>query len=383
MTPLEAVTAADPYPFYSELVAEKPLYFDNSLGLWVASGAQIVNGVLRDARFKVRPGSEPVPNALLGLRSGDVFGSLMRMTDGPKRCPLKNAALDAINVECANECGRLAFDFANRLKNRSANSSSLDVIRRLMFLLPTYTIGASLGVPWEDLDRLTVEVSTLVAGISRLATTEQRILGDCAAEVLTARIETLIMEKPQEGILLRRFFAAGSERSIDDEAVVRNVVGFLFQTYDATAGLLGNSLRVLGRNDSVHRVLQEDDDRLRPFVWEVMRFDPPVQNTRRYASENISLEGSTVHAGDQVLLILAAANRDPSAFPNPGAFELERVGPPSFGFGSGRHECPGQSLALEITCAALRVLLRSFFPANELSGNVVYRASANTRIPLF
>jgi cytochrome P450 len=305
------------------------------------------------------------------------------MTDGPKQCPLKAAALDAIHLESVNECGRLAFDFANTLKNRSPNSPSLDVIRRFMFLLPTNTIGACLGVSRNDLDRLTVEVGTFASGISPLATTEQRTLGDCAAEALTDRIERLVKEKPQEALLLRSFFTAGIERSIDETALVRNVIGFLFQTYDATAGLLGNSLRVLARNDSVYRALQEDYDRLRPFAWEVMRFDPPVQNTRRFASEDIQLGGATVHTGDQVLLILAAANRDPSAFPNPAHFELDRVGSPAFGFGLGRHECPGQPLALEITCAALRVLLSSSFPIKEMPGDEIYRASANTRIPLY
>jgi cytochrome P450 len=383
MTPLEAVTAADPYPYYASLISDKPLYFDESLKMWVASSAHLVKDALSDARFKVRPGADPVPSALRELRNGAVFGSLMRMTDGAKHCPLKSAALDAINEDCAKECGRLAFGFATTLRDRSTGGSPLDLVRRLMFLLPTCTMGSCLGVSPEELDPLTVEVSAFVTGISPLATSEQRTLGDCAAQSLSDRIGRLIDHQVQSGILLRSFFAAGTEQSIDRTAIVRNLIGFLFQTYDATAGLIGNSLRLLARNDALHRRLQAGQAPLRPFVWEVMRFDPPVQNTRRFAMEDIRLGDLTIRAGEQVLLILAAANRDPSEFPIPDRFDLDRAGPAAFGFGLDKHECPGKPLALEMTCAALRVLLTSSFPLRDIPEKVTYRPSANTRIPLY
>jgi len=183
-------------------------------------------------------------------------------------------------------------------------------------------------------------------------------------------------------MLLKKFFAAGTERSVDYATIVRNLIGFLFQTYDATAGLIGNSVRLLACNNALHRRLQAEDALLRPFVWEVMRFDPPVQNTRRFAIEDVRLGNLTIRAGEQVLLILAAANRDPSEFPVPDRFDLNRASPPAFGFGLGKHECPGKPLALEITCAALRILLTSSFPLQDIPEMLTYRPSANTRIPL-
>ncbi len=383
MTPLEAVTAADPYQYYASLVSEKPLYFDDLLKMWVASNAHFVKDALGNAKFKVRPEAELVPSALRELRSGAVFGSLMRMTDGPKQCPLKSAALHATNEDCAKECGRLAFEFATTLKNRSTGASPLDLVRRLMFLLPTYTMGSCLGVSPGELDSLTVEVSAFVTGMSPLATSEQRTLGDCAAQSLSDCIGRLIDDQVQPGILLRNFVAASTEQSIDRTVIIRNLIGFLFQTYDATAGLIGNSLRLLARNDALQRRLQAGQAPLRAFVWEVMRFDPPVQNTRRFAIEDIRLGDLTIRAGEQVLLILAAANRDPSEFPIPDRFDLDRAGPPAFGFGLDKHECPGKPLALEITCVAFRILLTSSFPLQTIPEIVTYRPSANTRIPLY
>ena len=383
MTPLEAVTTTDPYPYYARLLSEKPLYFDERLKLWVASNVQFVQDICRNPAFEVRPKAEPVPPALLGLRSGAVFGSLMRMTDGLKRCPLKSAAVEAINEVIAHECGRLALAFASALRDRSLQASPLELVRRLMFQLPTYTIGSCLGASPNELDAMTTEVSTFVAGISPIATSEQRTLGDCAAGALSNRLDLLINSKVKMGLLLKSFVSAGAERSIERDTIVRNLIGFLFQTYDATAGLIGNSFRLLALDVALQQELRADDTSLRSFVWEVLRFDPPVQNTRRFASEDVRLGGSVVRSGEQVLLVLAAANRDPSRFPVPERFDLARTDHEAFGFGSGTHECPGQLLALEIACAALRIVLTSSFPFRVIPVAVIYRASANTRIPLF
>ena len=384
MTPLEAVTAADPYPYYASLAAEKPLYFDKSLNLWVASNARLVKEVLNSTQFQVRPRGEPVPKALLDLRSGAIFGSLMRMTDGSKQCPLKMAALEAVTEDCAKVCNRLASALATTLKNPASDASSLEVMRKIMFLLPTYAMGSCLGVPTNELGSLTIEVSSFVAGVSPLASSEQRTLGDCAAQALSDRFGRLVDREVQPGILLKNFLAGGTERSIDRTVIVRNLIGFLFQTYDATAGLIGNSVHLLTQNEALHRRLQSgNNSQLRQFVWEVMRFDPPVQNTRRFVAEDVRLGGFTIGAGEQVLLLLAAANRDSSEFSNPHHFDLDRIGPMAFGFGSGSHECPGKPLAVEIACAALHYLLDCSFPMQEVPQVVAYRPSANTRIPLY
>ena len=66
LDPISAVTAPDPYEFYSELVAERPLYFDDRLHLWVASSAETVAAVLANPRCRVRPVCEPVPKPLVG-----------------------------------------------------------------------------------------------------------------------------------------------------------------------------------------------------------------------------------------------------------------------------------------------------------------------------
>src|SRR6267378_1788425 len=87
--PLAAVTHPDPYPYYTSLVAERPFYRDEALGLWVASSAAAVTAALTSDLCRVHPPTEPVPRALLGSPAGDIFGHLVRMTDGPAHAALK------------------------------------------------------------------------------------------------------------------------------------------------------------------------------------------------------------------------------------------------------------------------------------------------------
>ncbi|KIF03963.1 hypothetical protein PL81_21330, partial [Streptomyces sp. RSD-27] len=88
-TPVEAVRLADPYPFYARLVAERPFAFDEALGAWVAADAAAVRAVLGAGALRVRPVAEPVPAGIAGTAAGEVFGELVRMTDGAAAVRLK------------------------------------------------------------------------------------------------------------------------------------------------------------------------------------------------------------------------------------------------------------------------------------------------------
>jgi cytochrome P450 len=160
-------------------------------------------------------------------------------------------------------------------------------------------------------------------------------------------------------------------------------VGFLFQTYEATAGLIGNSIRMLSNNPDLVSELGRNRSLLSQFMAEVLRFDSPVQNTRRYVFEDTILEDKHLPKGAQVLVLLTAANRDPSRFPNPDEFDLQRSDAFSFAFGLDHHECPGQSFVYEIAAASLEALLSTCFSWEQFARPLRYRPSVNTRIPLY
>jgi cytochrome P450 len=165
------------------------------------------------------------------------------------------------------------------------------------------------------------------------------------------------------------------------EDAVANGIGFLSQAYDATAGLIGNTLVTLGRQRP-QGASDANPGELAAIVREVVRYDPPVQNTRRFLARDATVAGQAMKAGDAVLVVLAAANRDPRANPEPSRFDPFRPSRRAFTFGSGPHACPGEAIATGIAVAGVRQLLASGVEPGRLAV-VTYRTSVNTRVPIF
>src|SRR5262249_46970121 len=102
----------------------------------------------------------------------------------------------------------------------------------------------------------------------------------------------------------------------------------------------------------------------------------------RFLVEDGMVAGQRMKAGDAILVVLAAANRDPLANPDPDRFDIFRKDRKTFTFGVGLHACPGESLAITIAKAGVEQLVTTGVALEPLVMPVTYRASANVRIPL-
>jgi hypothetical protein len=139
-----------------------------------------------------------------------------------------------------------------------------------------------------------------------------------------------------------------------------NTIGLLVQSSEATTDLIGNTLVALaaGRTESIPDLVQ----------W-VVRYDPPIHNTRRYAVADITIADQHIRAGETMLAVLAAANRDPAAHA-------------PFTFGIGPHACPGAQIATTIATAAVEALLDNGLNPARVATGVTYRPLPNARIPI-
>ncbi|MCE9673203.1 cytochrome P450 [Myxococcus stipitatus] len=167
------------------------------------------------------------------------------------------------------------------------------------------------------------------------------------------------------------------------EVVAANALGLLVQAHDATAGLLGNALRVLMADTGAHAEVLSRPSLLPRLLEEVLRYDPPVQNTRRFLAEDALIDGQAMAAGDGVLVLLAAANRDPAVHREPHRFDLHREPADTATFGQGLHACPGATLARSISLGALEVLLGTDLASHRAAfADVAFLPSVNGRVPL-
>ncbi len=356
-----AGTSADPYPFYADLVARRPFGPDGPL--WVAAGAEAVEAVLTDPVCRVRPAAEPVPRGIVGTPAGEVFGSLVRMTDGEPQHRLKRVVLDALGTVDADGVTALAAAAARDVLEAD------DPWEELLFGVPARVVAALCGLDPGGSAEAAALIGDFVRCIPASATPEdQSAAASAAGKLLDLLGPELAADRDS---LLGELVRAATRADWSATApLLANAVGLLSQTFDATAGLIGGTALALAR--------EPRPTDLRAFVDEVARHDAPIQNTRRFTAAPTRVAGQDVPAGAAVLLLLAAANRDPAANAQPDTFRPGRAHAKVFTFSTGAHRCPGRAIAVAITVGAAGALLDSGTRAVLQT----YRPSPNARIPV-
>lgn len=324
---LQAPSHPDPYPWYARLRRERPLFFDDALGLWVVAAPALVREALSEPRLRVRPPAEPVPRALAGSLTGQVFAQLVRMNDGDFHARHRPAVAasaarwDAAQVEAA--AGRAAQDLAPRL---GADA--------LLAALPVQAMARLLGVAPKSLDATVEAVQAFVGALGAAPDAEAIRRSDDA---------------------VRWLLAQGEAQGLASVAAA-NRIALMQQALDATAGLVGNAIAAWQRAPEALAGTT--------FVEGVAARDPAVHNTRRFAAAGFVLGGERIAAGQALVLLLVG----------------EGAG---LGFGAGPHACPGERIALHLAAAALRSLQQSGALARGFGPVRGWRPLPNARIPLF
>lgn len=379
--PVAAVTHSDPYPYYADLVKNKPFHYDVHLGLWVASSAEAVTAALTSDLCRVRPTQAPVPANLLGSPAADIYRHLIRMNDGEYHQRLKSAVKASLDQVDFIRLGELSRKWAGLLLPPIQTQADLQYY---VFQLPVYVIASLLGLPDQGIPEIDRWVSRFVRCFSQISTAKQIDAGKKAAHELLDYFQLHIPRQRAAfpgGLLSILLQEARIRGSADDNAIIANGIGFLSQAYEATAGLMGNTLLALASQPISCEQILSSPDYLRLIVQEVLRYDPPIQNTRRFVEMDGMIAGEQVRKGETILVVLAAANRDPTVNPNPHEFDIHRAHYRTFAFGTGSHACPGKILAETIAVSGIEQLLNSGFDPQSIVGPPVYRPSANARIP--
>ncbi len=290
-----------------------------------------------------------MPAALAGSPAGEIFGHLVRMDDSPR--PRQEERRRSRKCSAGSPPGSRRPPASGRGGwSRPAKASG-----ELAFRLPILTLGELLGLPEEQLERVAELVGAFVRCLAPGGTPEQIAEGKRAAGELLELLRGLLGR--QEGPVAELARRLPGE----DKAVLANAIGFLTQAYEATAGLIASSALAMMEKPGIAAAVVE----------EIARLQPPVQNTRRFAGEAFRFRGEVVEEGQMVLVLLAAASRDP---------DWPAAGAP--GWGQGAHACPGSRIATTIATAAIEALLAAG-ALPEKPPPFSYRPSLNTRIPIF
>ena len=120
---------------------------------------------------------------------------------------------------------------------------------------------------------------------------------------------------------------------------------FVCAGVNTTVSALGNAVACLAEHPDQFAALRDDPCQARAAFEEVLRFTSPVQTFFRTTTCPVDIAGVPIPAGEKVLLLLGAANRDPRRWPDPDTFDISRRAVGHLDFGAGPHACVGQMMA--------------------------------------
>ena len=279
-------------------------------------------------------------------------------------------------------------ELVDELLDAVAAKGSMEIIEDLAYPLPVIVICEMLGVPPEDHETFKEWSRAAARSLD-----PEEILPPEVQEERRQTLESfgdyfraLIVERRKDlkdDLISALIEAEEAGDKLTEEELLSTCILLLVAGHETTVNLIGNGALALLRNPDQLEMLRDDPSLAPRAVEELLRYDPPVQMTGRTALEDIEIGGGTVRKGQQVILLLAAANRDPERFADPDRLDITRDDTRHLAFSFGTHFCLGASLARLEGEIALGTLVRRFqglklqTEAPEYKENITLRGLAS------
>jgi cytochrome P450 len=377
LNPFEPGFFDNPYAQYARVRDEDPVHH-SPLGAWVLFRYDDVFRLLRDPTMSV---DERLATGMNFEADADIQAMYDERSEGGTHNMLN---LDPPDHHRLRRLVSKVFTLATveQLRPRiqtlvdehldAADPADFDLIAGLAFPLPFVVISEMLGIP-EGADRLQLREwsGAVVKNFDPVLSRDEQLAAIHAMDNIIAYVNDVIAWKrqhPSDDLLTALIAAEDEGDRLSEQELVEQVMLLLVAGHETTVNLIGNGTLALLRHRDQLELLRADRSIDDVFVDELLRYDGPVQLTRRVTLKPIDIDGQTIDAGQMFFTVLGSANRDPAKWgPTADDLDLRRLGARDHvALGAGVHSCLGAHLARLEGQVAVRTLVRRF-PGMELA----------------
>ena len=348
---LDPEVLANPYPLFHRIRSADPVHWDVFLHSWVVTRYEDVIRVLRTFSADRTPTPEQL--SAMGLEQLTPIAALMvkqmLFMDAPMHTRIRSLAAFAFTPSRVAVLRDRITRIADRLLARALDAGKMDIIAEFASPLPAIITAAMLGVPEDDHEQLKIWSASFAEMLGNFQHNPDRIPAILkTVEEMTDYFRDRIREQkqcPREGLVHSLLTAEVDGDRLTEEEVVANCIITMVGGQETTTNLIGNGVLMLLRHSGEMQRLRLDRALLPSAVEELLRYDCPSQHTARIAPFDLTMGGKEIHAGQAVIAVMAAANRDPDRFPDPDRLDLGRTDNRHLAFGWASHFCFGAPLA--------------------------------------
>ena len=384
---LNPASRAEPYPLYQQIREGGPVQMLDA-NLTVFSSFADCDEVLRHpSSAKDRLKSTVAQRAIAAGEAPRPFGTPgFLFLDPPDHTRLRKLASKAFAPHVVRELEPDIRGLVDGLLDEVAAAGRFDVIGDLAYPLPVAVICRLLGVPIEDEPKFSHASALLAQSLDPFITFTGEAPDGFKARMeaglwLRGYLRELIEKRrgrPGDDLMSALIAVEESGDQLTEEEIVATCNLLLIAGHETTVNLIANAILALLQYPRQWAALAGDPSRAATVAEETLRYDPPVQLIGRIAGDDMTIGEVTVPKGDSMMLLLAAAQRDPGANERPDEFDPDRQAIRHLAFGHGPHFCLGAPLARLEASVALSALTARF-PNARLDGEPVYKPNVTLR----
>ncbi len=362
------IPTVDPYPTYRALREQHPVSWDGDLDAFLVTSYAEASTVLRGPGWSSDPNRNPalaarLDRAELGTQA---LGTTLLTMDPPEHTRLRRLLAPAFTPRAIDALQRRITAVVKAALADLGQAGEVDVMAEIGYPIPLAVMCELLDVDIEGAQLLRTETPKLVGMLAFDPDEEAVLAAEEAAASLALHLLPILGDRrhrPGEDLASQLLYLGDDDGDalghgcLGLDEVLATTILLLTAGHETTANLIGNGVLTLMEHPDQLHLLQRDPTLVKPAIEEILRFECPAKIVGRTTLVDRQLGGHTIRAGQRVLVLLGAVNRDPEQFRDPECFDITRTPAPHLAFGAGPHFCLGAALSRAEAQETLRQLL--------------------------